>query len=154
MEALQKQAFQAIECLIMTREKKVQSRKVLANKLTQSVNNTNKKWTITQLHIVSLINKDKYVNNAFLSKELNISKAAISKAINTLLQYGIVTAHKNANNNRETFYSLTEEGEELATIHDKMHEIANERYEELLNKFSDVELKVIIKFLNEWTKQI
>ncbi|WP_416420505.1 MarR family transcriptional regulator [Priestia aryabhattai] len=154
MENLHKQAFQAIECLIMTRDKKVENRKMLANKLTRSVNNTNKTWTITQLHIVSLINKDPYVNNAFLSKELNISKAAVSKAINTLVQYSVVIAHKNANNNRETFYSLTEEGEELATIHDKLHEIAKERYVELLNKFSDVELKIIIKFLNEWTKQI
>ncbi|MCM3792850.1 MarR family transcriptional regulator [Priestia megaterium] len=154
MEALHKQAFQAIESLIMTREKKVQSRKILANKLTQSVNSTNKKWTITQLHIVSLINKDQYVNNALLSKELNISKPAVSKAINTLVGHSIVIENKNIHNNRETFYSLTKEGEELAKIHDKMHEIAEKRYVELLNKFSDVELKIIIKFLNEWTKQI
>ncbi|MEI2376857.1 MarR family transcriptional regulator, partial [Priestia megaterium] len=79
---------------------------------------------------------------------------AVSKAINTLVGHGIVIENKNIHNNRENFYSLTKEGEELAEIHDKMHEIAEKRYVELLNKFSDVELKIIIKFLNEWTKQI
>ncbi|MED4074621.1 MarR family transcriptional regulator [Priestia endophytica] len=154
MEDLHREAFQAIECLIMTREKKVQNRQAIANKLAQDVSSADKKWTITQLHIVSLINRYKDVNNTFLANELKISKPAVSKAINILTQYAIVIAHKNEGNNKETFYSLTSEGEKLATIHDKMHEITKEKYLKLLNKFLDSELKIIIKFLDEWTKQI
>ncbi|MFP7175510.1 MarR family transcriptional regulator [Priestia filamentosa] len=154
MEDLHREVVQAIECLIMTREKKVQNRQAIANKLAQDVSSADKKWTITQLHIVSLINRHKDVNNTFLANELKISKPAVSKAIHILIQYAIVIAHKNEGNNKETFYSLTSEGVKLATIHDKMHEITKEKYLKLLNKFSDSELKIIIRFLDEWAKQI
>ena len=86
--------------------------------------------------------------------KLNISKATISKAIRVLIDNKIVLTHQNEDNKKEIFYTLTDEGIQLAIIHKKLHKIAHERYNKLLKQFNDSELQVVTKFLEAWKKCI
>ncbi|QPA31682.1 MarR family transcriptional regulator [Thermaerobacillus caldiproteolyticus] len=152
---IHEQAFQAVQDFVIKRERKIQTRQSMVDKIAYDLKDLKKNWTITQLHIVSLINSNNNpVNNTFLANKLNISKAAVSKAISVLMKHNILSSHKNENNNREIYYTLTEEGKRLAAIHDQMHEIVKNRYIQLFKQFSDSELEIVIKFLNEWSKLI
>lgn len=154
MKDVHEKAFQAIQDFVIKRERNIQNRKSMEDKLAKELNDSNRNWTITQLHIVSLIHENEPINNTFLADQLNISKAAVSKAISVLMEHNMLSAHRNVNNNREIHYYLTEKGKQLAAIHDRMHEMVKSRYMQLFEKFSDSELEVVIKFLNEWSKQI
>ncbi|MFJ1118388.1 MarR family transcriptional regulator [Bacillus thuringiensis] len=149
------QTLKAIEDFVITREKKKFAAQEMIQRLVNDSENINKNWTLTQLHIVSVIHESKqHMNNTLLSMELNISKATISKAIRVLIDNKILLPHQNIDNKKEIFYTLTDEGIQLAIIHKKLHKIAHERYNKLFQQFNDTELQVITNFLESWKECI
>ncbi|MGR3779251.1 MarR family transcriptional regulator [Bacillus paramycoides] len=90
------QTLKAIEDFVITREKKKYASQEMIKELVSESENINKNWTLTQLHIVSVIHESKQqMNNTLLSMELNISKATISKAIRVLIDDKILLTHQN-----------------------------------------------------------
>ncbi|KLA22305.1 MarR family transcriptional regulator [Bacillus cereus] len=149
------QTLKAIEDFVITREKKKYASQEMIKELVSESENINKNWTLTQLHIVSVIHESKQqMNNTLLSMELNISKATISKAIHVLIDDKILLTHQNAENKKEIFYTLTDKGIQLAIVHKRLHKIAHERYNELFQQFNDSELQVVTNFLEAWKKCI
>ncbi len=150
-----KQTLKAIEDFVITREKKKYASQEMIKELVSDYENINKHWTLTQLHIVSVIHESKQqMNNTLLSMELNISKATISKAIRVLIDNKILLTHQNTDNKKEIFYTLTDKGIQLAIVHKKLHKIAHDRYSELFQQFDDSELQVVTKFLEAWKQCI
>lgn len=76
------QAFQAVQDFILKREKRAQhEQQAFAEEAFQEEESMRKHWTLTQLHIISLISESEAdVNNAFLAAKLQISKAAVTKS--------------------------------------------------------------------------
>src|SRR5699024_1945022 len=141
-------ALKAIEYFIMSREKSNGKRKEAAKKILDDRGITTNKWTLTQLHIIALLNKyPNQTNNTFLATEWGISKPAVSKAIKTLIAEKMIIERKRENEQKAIYYTLTPSGRELSIVHDEMHQIAEARYNQLLNQFSDQELEVIVRFL-------
>lgn len=110
--------------------------------------------SLTQFHIIELIDKNNKVNNKFLAKELNVSNPAITKSIKKLLSKGLVIELHNESNKREVYYQLTEQGEKLSFIHDDLHKKAVKKYEEVLKVFNDKELETIFKFLKRSVNEL
>ncbi|HBZ10776.1 MAG TPA: MarR family transcriptional regulator [Bacillus bacterium] len=111
-------------------------------------------WTLTQLHIVATIKEKGMANNTSLSECLKLSKPAITKAVRKLLHHNILVKTKQEDNKKEVYYLLTESGEELALIHDRLHEQARNSYLRILDNFNTVELETIIRFLNALTENL
>lgn len=151
---IHEQTLQAIEHLIIKREKSHQHQQDLANQMIENSIVLDRKWSITQLHVLSLIGSSNETNNTVLAQTLNISKPAITKAINILIDQGMIVTTKKPNNNKEVYYVLTDKGQQLTAIHDKLHKIAEERYIQLFNLFSEQELHVVIRFLTKWAEQL
>lgn len=127
--------LKAIELFVLQREKKMKERFNLTSLLEGD-------WNLTQLHIVSLIKDNpSSTNNAFLANQLSLSKPAITKAMDALIEKGMVLAG---------YYSLTDSGQRLAQIHEEHHQKIIDRYDELLSEFKESELEVITRFLNAW----
>ncbi|NPC94170.1 MarR family transcriptional regulator [Bacillus sp. WMMC1349] len=150
------QAFQAVQDFIVKREKRAQhEQQTFAKEALKSEEMMHKHWTLTQLHIVSLIHdSEAQLNNTSLAERLQVSKAAITKAVNVLINHHMIESHKKPNNNKELYYTLTVEGEKLAIVHERMHEIAKKRYSKLFEQFTESELETVTRFLKEWSKQI
>lgn len=109
--------------------------------------------SLTQFHIIELIDNNDKVNNKFLSEMLNVSKPAITKSIKKLLAKGLVVESHNEFN-KEVNYSLTQEGKKLSYIHDELHEKAVKKYEEVLKVFDNDEMAVIVEFLNRSIEEL
>ncbi|WP_256701662.1 MULTISPECIES: MarR family transcriptional regulator [Paenibacillus] len=110
---------------------------------------------MTQLHILSLVNENPNGwNNTLLSTELNVSKPAVTKAVNALIENDLLLSTKKAENNKEVYYDITHPGRELAVEHDKLHKIIEGKYYDLFRTFSEEELDVVIRFLDGWSKLI
>lgn len=148
--------FQAIQQFAFKRDKRVLQKVQIpsSDMPSEHLGHLKKDWTLTQLHIVSCLHTSKNVNNSFLASRLHISKAAVSKAVQALLKHNIVTVKKKPGNKKETFYTLTESGRELAAFHDQLHEKAKEQYKRLFNEFSIDDLKTVTAFFNLWVKHM
>ncbi|MCL9659508.1 MarR family transcriptional regulator [Paenibacillus hunanensis] len=150
MDTMQKQAFQAVEQLLLKREQNVQRQQQLAEQMAAEMDVPSHKWTITQLHLLSILKTQGEANNMYLAEQLRISRPAVTKATAILLKHELIREVRRLQNLKEVYYTLTPAGEQLATIHERLHSRLVEQYEQLFGQFDEAELSTIIRFLHAW----
>ena len=115
---------------------------ILVGSCTSGVSLTN-----TQEHILMLV-ADEALTNSVLSKKLNVSQAAITKAVKPLLSQGMLETYRDENDARVLYYRLTEIGKPIALEHQHHHQHTLHTYEDVLSKFTKNEQGVISRFLD------
>ena len=115
---------------------------ILVGSCTSGVSLTN-----TQEHILMLV-ADEALTNSVLAKKLNVSQAAITKAVKPLLSQGMLETYRDENDARVLFYRLTDIGKPIALEHQHHHQHTLHTYEDVLSKFTKNEQGVISRFLD------
>ena len=115
---------------------------ILVGSCTSGVSLTN-----TQKHILMLVS-DESLTNSVLAKKLNVSQAAITKAVKPLLSQGMLETYRDENDARVLYYRLTEIGKPIALEHQHHHQHTLHTYEDVLSKFTKNEQGVISRFLD------
>ena len=115
---------------------------ILVGSCTSGVSLTN-----TQEHILMLV-ADEALTNSVLAKKLNVSQAAITKAVKPLLNQGMLETCRDENDARVLYYRLTEIGKPIALEHQHHHQHTLHTYEDVLSKFTKNEQGVISRFLD------
>ena len=115
---------------------------ILVGSCTSGVSLTN-----TQEHILMLV-ADESLTNSVLAKKLNVSQAAITKAVKPLLSQGMMETYRDENDARVLYYRLTEIGKPIALEHQHHHQHTLHTYEDVLSKFTKNEQGVISRFLD------
>ena len=115
---------------------------ILVGSCTSGVSLTN-----TQEHILMLV-ADEALTNSVLAKKLNVSQAAITKAVKPLLSQGMLETYRDENDARVLYYRLTEFGKPIALEHQHHHQHTLHTYEDVLSKFTKNEQGVISRFLD------
>ena len=115
---------------------------ILVGSCTSGVSLTN-----TQEHILMLV-ADEPLTNSVLAKKLNVSQAAITKAVKPLLSQGMLETYRDENDARVLYYRLTEIGKPIALEHQHHHQHTLHTYEDVLSKFTHNEQGVISRFLD------
>ena len=115
---------------------------ILVGSCTSGVSLTN-----TQEHILMLV-ADDALTNSVLAKKLNVSQAAITKAVKPLLSQGMLETYRDENDARVLYYRLTEIGKPIALEHQHHHQHTLHTYEDVLSKFTKNEQGVISRFLD------
>ncbi|WP_455440639.1 zinc-dependent MarR family transcriptional regulator [Streptococcus parasanguinis] len=115
---------------------------ILVGSCTSGVSLTN-----TQEHILMLV-ADESLTNSVLAKKLNVSQAAVTKAVKPLLSQGMLETYRDENDARVLYYRLTEIGKPIALEHQHHHQHTLHTYEDVLSKFTKNEQGVISRFLD------
>ena len=115
---------------------------ILVGSCTSGVSLTN-----TQEHILMLV-ADEALTNSVLAKKLNVSQAALTKAVKPLLSQGMLETYRDENDARVLYYRLTEIGKPIALEHQHHHQHTLHTYEDVLSKFTKNEQGVISRFLD------
>ncbi len=140
MTGLAKQIDQTINTIILKSENHLE---LLVGACQSDVSLTN-----TQEHILMLIN-DGVLNNSDLAKALNVSQAAITKAIKSLKAQGMLESVKDSKDGRMTYYTLTDLAKPIAKEHEHHHAHTLEAYDALIATYSAEEQAVIGRFLKD-----
>lgn len=114
---------------------------ILVGQCTSNVSLTN-----TQEHILMLLSEESLTNSE-LARRLNVSQAAVTKAIKLLVKEGMLETSKDPKDARVIFYQLTELARPVAEEHHHHHEHTLTAYEEVATQFTPNEQKVIQRFL-------
>lgn len=112
------------------------------------------KLTNTQEHILMLVAQDDQLTNSDLARELNVSQAAVTKAVKSLLANELLTAVKDKQDGRVSYFRLTETAQPIAEEHAHHHHHTKAIYKDLLSTFSEDEQQVISRFLNGLEKTL
>ncbi|MCY6355063.1 MarR family transcriptional regulator [Clostridium sp. ZS2-4] len=103
----------------------------------------------SEVHTLDCIEKNKDVNVTKLSKEMNMTKGALSKITKKLVNKNLITTYKKNNNKKEVYFKLTEAGFSIYEKHEKIHKDAEERDKKIFASFNDEERKVIHDFIKK-----
>lgn len=115
---------------------------ILVGSCTSDVRLTN-----TQEHILMLLSQES-LTNSDLAKRLNVSQAAVTKAVKALVEQKMLETFKDKKDARVTFYRLTDLARPIAEEHQHHHVHTLETYQRLAEQFSSDEQKVIVRFLD------
>lgn len=109
--------------------------------------------TNTQEHILMLLSEESLTNSE-LAKRLNVSQAAVTKAIKSLIKQEMLEPLKNQKDARVIFYRLTELAKPVAAEHHHHHQHTLEIYEKIANQYSSDEQATIQQFLETLVGEI
>ena len=109
--------------------------------------------TNTQEHILMLLSEES-LTNSDLARRLNVSQAAVTKAIKSLVKEGMLETSKDPNDARVIFHQLTDMARPIAEEHHHHHEHTLLTYEQVAIKFTPNEQKVIQRFLTALVGEI
>lgn len=109
--------------------------------------------TNTQEHILMLLSEESLTNSE-LAKRLNVSQAAVTKAIKSLIKQELLEPFKDVKDVRVIFYRLTELAKPVAAEHQHHHHHTIEIYEKIANQYSSDEQVIIQKFLETLVGEI
>ena len=115
---------------------------ILVGSCTSDVRLTN-----TQEHILMLLSQEP-LTNSDLAKRLNVSQAAVTKAVKALVEQKMLETFKDKKDARVTFYRLTDLAQPIAEEHQHHHVHTLDTYQRLAEQFSSDEQDVIVKFLD------
>jgi len=104
--------------------------------------------TATQEHILMLLSAESGLTNAEIAHKLNLSAAAVTKAVKRLTQDRLVSAEKETTDERKIALQLTENGLPIAREHAEHHDKTLAAYKKILSDFSADEQQIIARFLN------
>lgn len=145
MKELAYQIDQALHDIVLCSENQLE---ILVGSCQSEVTLTN-----TQEHILMLIENSAYTSSE-IAKQLNVSQAAITKAIKSLIAKEMLVAVRDEKDARVVRYSLTEIAKPIAAEHTHHHLHTIDSYRDLLAAYSAEEQAVIQRFLTDLVKKI
>lgn len=110
----------------------------------------------SEMHTIAAIGDLEAPNVTKISKQLNMTRGAISKIIKRLIKEQLVEAYTREENRKEIYYRLSDKGQFFYLDHQKRHQMWEERDQTFLNRFSEEELGRIETFMgafNEYLKE-
>ncbi|NRT90288.1 MarR family transcriptional regulator [Clostridium beijerinckii] len=109
---------------------------------------------LSEVHVIDCIGKNQLINATFISKELNMTKGAISKITSKLLKKELIKGNHLENNKKEIYYTLTTRGKEVFKVHEILHKIESEKFVKILSKYDKEELSIISSFLDDLISEL
>ncbi|KGP80629.1 MULTISPECIES: MarR family transcriptional regulator [unclassified Paenibacillus] len=104
---------------------------------------------LTAVHMIDCIGRHEPINNTGIAEAMNLSKASITKIGNKLLEEGFVKRTKMNDNKKESYFRLSPQGKKIFELHERLHVHEAERFYRSMDKYSEVELKIIHQFLHD-----
>ncbi|MDD9150489.1 MarR family winged helix-turn-helix transcriptional regulator [Sporolactobacillus sp. CQH2019] len=122
-----------------------------------------KQWLIKQvpeardlstlnLHILSFLKAYPHSHAINIAAKLGILRGTLSKQLTRLEHRGLLTMQTDSKDSRARQYQLTSLGERIASEHDRLLVLKNQRLKKCLSAFPTEKLNIIQQFLNAvWT---
>ncbi|MFF2158673.1 MarR family winged helix-turn-helix transcriptional regulator [Paenibacillus chitinolyticus] len=108
--------------------------------------------TLTQMHVLHEIAGGENANVTQIANHIGVTKGGVSKAVAKLIQAGLAAEAPRHGSKREIHYLVTPRGEQIAQVHDKLHQLLEKKHFGLYSTYSGEELSVIARFLDDLTR--
>lgn len=109
--------------------------------------------TNTQKHILMLL-EDQNITNKDISIKLNITQAAVTKAIKSLIKDGFIESVKDKNDARVLRYKLSENAKDIANTHKQHHDRSLNTLKNIVSEYTDDEKLIISDFLDRILEEV
>lgn len=113
-----------------------------------------KGYTATEVHCVQAIQEIDNPNVQKLSRELYMTRGAISKLMKKLLAKELIESYQREDNKKEIYYKLTSKGYEVFTIHERLHAQFQERDRQVFDNIKDEQYDAMLSFIEQYSAHL
>lgn len=107
--------------------------------------------SVVALHALSnLISSD--LTGIELAAKLHVTRGGITRAMQNLVKFDMVSTASDENDSRKLYYHLTEKGQKVAHFHDELHKIMDARFDQVFAKYDEQQKQIILDFLTDFNK--
>lgn len=106
-------------------------------------------FNTAEVHTIVTIGKNKNISLHELATKRQISTSAASQLTSKLESKGIIKKHRLESNTKKSALTLTSDGIAIFEEHQKQQQYLENKLQKTVNKFSDEELSLVIKLMNE-----
>ncbi|GAA6817541.1 MarR family transcriptional regulator [Helicobacter pylori] len=113
-----------------------------------------KGYTATEVHCVEAIQEIDNPNVQKLSRELYMTRGAISKLTKKLLAKELIESYQRDDNKKEIYYKLTTKGYEVFAIHERLHAQFQERDRKVFENVKDEQYDAMLSFIEQYSAHL
>ena len=121
-------------------------------KKNQHKSGVDKSITLNEVHLIVVIGENQPLNLVKLSELLEVSRSAITQSVRRLIQKNLVVFDFAPNNEKNKYLRLSEKGIEVFKIHKEQQAYIEKSIFSVLNNYSEVELKTVVKLMEDIEK--
>ena len=111
-------------------------------------------YTASEVHCIEFIGKNEDPNVTKMAESLYMTRGAISKLTKKMLKTQYIESYRKAENKKEIYFSLAEEGKQVFELHEKLHEEFTERDKEVFDPITDEQYEGFLKFLQRYDQHL
>lgn len=108
----------------------------------------------SEVHCIEKIGKQTDPNVTKLAEVLYMTRGAVSKLTKKLIKRGLIDSYQKADNKKEIYFKLTEQGEKIFQTHEKLHKEFQERDQVVFEKMTDVQFEATMQFLETYNTHL
>lgn len=109
-----------------------------------------KGYSLSEIELIEHVKLIPEANVTKLAAASYMTRGAISKLTKKLLQKEILESYQNNENRKEIYFQLTNKGEEINDIHEKLHQSFLERDKEVFAPMTDTEFDAMFRFIGRY----
>ena len=109
---------------------------------------------LAEVHCIDWIGTIDHPNVTKIAHEMGLTRGAVSKISKKLVAKGFIQRYQRAENSKEIYFRLTEEGQHADLEHKKCHNRARREKLSILAAYSMAEQAAILRFLSDVNKVI
>ncbi len=113
-----------------------------------------KGYKSSEIHYIECIEKNADSNVTKLAEALYMTRGAISKMTKKLEKRGIIESYQKADNKKEIYFRLTEQGREIYKLHEELHKEFRERDEAVFEQVTEEQFDNMLCFLEKYSKHL
>lgn len=106
--------------------------------------------TPSEVHCIEYIEKNVDSNVTKLAEFFYMTRGAISKLTKKLIKKGLIESYQKADNKKEIYFKLTEQGKVIFNIHEELHKEFRERDKIVFDQITDDQLDSMLSFVEKY----
>lgn len=113
-----------------------------------------KGYKSAEIHYIECIGRNVDPNVTKLAESLYMTRGAISKMTKKLIKKGVVESYQKPDNKKEIYFRLTEEGQRIYKVHEKLHKEFQERDKAVFAEVTDKQFDSMLGFMEKYSKHL
>ena len=108
----------------------------------------------SEVHCIESIGRNADSNVTKLAKSFYVTRGAISKITKKLIKKGLIESYQKPDNKKEIYFRLTEQGEAINKVHEKLHKEFRERDKAVFEQVTGEQFDVMLNFLEKYSRHL
>ena len=113
-----------------------------------------KGYKSSEVHYIEYIGRNVDSNVTKLAESFYMTRGAISKMAKKLIKKGIMVSYQKPENKKEIYFRLTEKGQEIYKVHEKLHKEFQERDKAVFEQVTDEQFDSMLSFVEKYSRHL